>query len=272
MKLPHLPTHWESRLVEVLLVFLVAAIIVRVGRRVIGRLEGIRAPADELRRARRSTLYRLLTSGLRYLVDFIALIMALDLFGIPTGSLLAGAGILGLAVGFGAQGLVQDLVTGLFILYEDQYAVGDQITLPALSLSGTVMELGIRITRLRGTAGEEIILPNRLVLEVQNHSRQATSVSVNVPIAPDFDPEAARRTFQHMVDEVEHEIPGVNLLGVVDIQPGAVVWAVSAPVQYATTAKIGYQLREVVARTIYQAGLPLAGNVKGTGWTSPGTK
>ncbi|NMP20932.1 mechanosensitive ion channel family protein [Sulfobacillus harzensis] len=272
MKTLHLPPHWQLHGVEAVLIIVAAGVFVRIVNRIIGGLESARTPEDEMRRARRATFYRLLTSLVRYVVDFAAIITVLDLFGVPTASLLAGAGIVGLAIGFGAQGLVQDVVTGLFLLYEDQYAVGDQISLPNLSLTGTVLELGIRITRLAGPTGEETVVPNRLVLEVQNHTRRPTSVTVNIPLDPSASPDRARQVFEEMVAEVAHEVPGTKLVGVVDIQPAAVVWAVSAPVRYANAYQLGCQLREAVAKALYQSSVPLAGVVKGTGWTSPSMK
>jgi len=269
----HLGAHWVARLVDIVLIVAGAWIVGSLGRRAIGRMEDLRLPRNSEMKARRSTLYRLLSSGLRYVVDFVALIMVLNVCGISATSLLAGAGIVGLALAFGAQGLVQDVMTGLFILYEGQYAVSDFITLPGLSLSGTVLELGIRITRLRGSGGDETIVPNRLILEVQNHTRGQQSVSIVIPLLPIHDPAATRRGLERMVEEIRHQIPGVQLLGVVDIQPDIVSWGISAPVQCSNASEVGYLLRERVATAIYEGHLPLAGAIKGgSEWTSPNTQ
>lgn len=267
--LAHAP--WLDKAIKVAVIFVAATVVVRAGRKVIGRLEGVRADAEPSRVARRATLVRLTSSVLRYVVDFLAIVMALDVVGISTTSLLAGAGILGLAIGFGAQGLVQDVVTGLFILYEDQYAVGDHISLPGLTLSGTVLELGIRITRLSGSNGDETIIPNRLVLEVQNLTRGTPSVSVVVPVVSGFDPEVARRTLEELVSELEHQVKGLQLKGVSDIQSGAVSWELSAPATAITASQVGYQIREGIARAIYENHIPLAGGVQEIQWTNQNT-
>lgn len=245
-----------------------AGIVTQLGQRVMGRLE--RAREGSPRDGRRKTLYRLLTSVLRYVVGFVALLMILDLFGVPTTSLLAGAGVLGLAISFGAQGLVQDIVTGIFLLYEDQYAVGDAITLPALSLSGTVTELGIRLTRLQGVTGELVNIPNRLILEVQNHSRGQTTVTVTVPVSPSADPDAVERVLTALASGAADTVPGVSVQGVTGFAPGQVLWAVSAPVRYQDAFQTGLTLRRSVADALYRHGIPLAGMLESM-TPSPGT-
>src|SRR5690606_38145008 len=101
--------------------------------------------------------------------------------GVDTRSILAAAGILGLAVGFGAQNLVRDLVTGFFILSEDQFAVGDYIT--AAGVSGVVDSVGIRTTRLRDFGGELHIIPNGRIEQVTNHMGPAMRMMFTVRIS-----------------------------------------------------------------------------------------
>ena len=93
------------------------------------------------------TITFMLKNIIRYVFYFIGVVMVLDLFNINTTSILATAGIGGLAIGFGAQSLVKDIITGFFILFEDQYSVGDYIGIG--DLEGIVEELGVRTTRIR---------------------------------------------------------------------------------------------------------------------------
>lgn len=264
--IPNVTTHWIPHVLEALAVLVLAGLVVRGAARFIRRLETHGAQRVPQMAARRTTLYRLLTSVTRYAVDFIALITVLDLFGVPTTSLVAGAGVLGLAVSFGAQGLVQDVVTGLFLLYEDQFVVGDQITLPNLSLSGTVTEVGIRVTRLTGPTGEVVILPNRLILEVQNHSRGRTAVAVSIPVAPNEDPDRVQATLTALVNQLAEDMPGLSLQGITAFSPGQVTWSLTAPAPYGDAFRLSLALRREVARTLYQHGIMLAGSVKGTGY------
>lgn len=261
---------WLLHLGQAVVILVIAGLVIRIGSHILERIGSRSLSRDSQLKARRQTLFTLLSSVLRYGIDFIALITILDFFGIPTTSLVASAGILGLAISFGAQGLVQDIVTGLFLLYEDQFAVGDQITLPALALSGTVTDLGLRITRLKGVTGEVVILPNRLIMEVQNHTRGQGSVSIAIPISADENPQDVAAIFEKIVDSSKEEFPGLALQGITSVLPGQVVWSITAPSGYGDMFAKGNDLRQRLIKALHTQGIALAGTWKGANGTTHG--
>lgn len=113
---------------------------------------------------RRQTVYTLSQSVVRYVLYFFALLAALSLFNVNTASLITAAGIGGLAIGLGIQNLIRDLVAGFFILLEDQFAVGDMVTIGAAD--GVVEKIGIRTTAVRDLTGKLYILPNGQISSV----------------------------------------------------------------------------------------------------------
>ncbi|MGL4523723.1 MAG: mechanosensitive ion channel family protein [Bacilli bacterium] len=121
--------------------------------------------SDENRIRQSITLEKLSQNILKYVVYGIGLVMLLGMF-INIGPLLASAGVLGLAIGFGAQGLVKDVVTGFFILFEDQYAVGDRVKMNGIE--GNVIELGLRTTIIRGDNDERFFIANSSITQVCN--------------------------------------------------------------------------------------------------------
>ena len=250
-----------SRILAVAVIVVVGMLLIRVAQHMVNRIE--RKNRNQGLAARRTTVYRLLISVTRYAVDFLVIVMVLDQFHVHTTAIVASAGILGLAVSFGAQGLVQDVVTGLFLLYEDQFVVGDFITLPNLSLSGTVVEVGIRITRLRGSSGELVIVPNRLILEVQNRSRGQTTVSVMVPVSSAEDPDRVHAVLQAAVDELADTTPGVEVAGIDSFTLGQVMWTVTAPADYEKGATVDKALKAKIARALYTNAM-VAGTAKGS--------
>lgn len=176
---------YSKTLVRILFIVVILVIAGRIGRRLIdGLLQPDRMPGgwDE-RRVR--TVQGLLKSLLRYSLYFLGTVMVLGEFGIRTESILAGAGIVGLAVGFGAQNLVRDVITGFFILFEDQYAVGDYVTVA--NVTGTVEEIGLRVTRLREPNGQLHIVPNGEIKMVTNFSRGGIAVDIDVVVAYEED-------------------------------------------------------------------------------------
>lgn len=130
--------------------------------------------------ARQQTLGKLLFSLIDYVFFFLTGYWFLLIWGFPISSLLAGAGLAGLAIGLGAQGFLNDLINGLFILIERQYDVGDKVKL--LTISGTVTNLGIRTTQILDSDGTVHFIPNRNITLVSNLSRQNMRVQIDLPL------------------------------------------------------------------------------------------
>lgn len=165
--------------------FLLFRLIDGVSERMMARGRGGESDAAA-RVARGKTLQGVLKSVVTYVLFFIAAVMTLSAFNINVAPVLTAAGVVGLAVGFGAQRLVRDVITGFFILLENQFSVGEYVTMAGVS--GSVEEIGMRITRLRDDSGKLNIIPNGDIASVCNHSRGSVSVVVEVSVAPDADP------------------------------------------------------------------------------------
>ena len=133
------------------------------------------------RSARLRTLLPLLRSALLATILVVAGLTVLSEIGINIGPLLAGAGIIGVAIGFGSQKLVQDLITGIFLLLENAMQVGDWVTVSGLS--GTVENLSVRTIRLRATDGSVHIIPFSAVTSVTNTNRGLGNAAVNVTVS-----------------------------------------------------------------------------------------
>lgn len=169
--------------------------------------------------ARLQTLGTLMRSVARYAVYFIVALMIFEELGVKTASLLAGAGIVGLAVGFGAQNLVRDIISGFFIIFEHQYSVGDYID--AAGLSGKVEEVGLRMTKLRDWGGEVHIIPNGEITRVTNYARGSMRALVDVRVGYDEDLERVlavmREVCQQMARDFSVITEGPDVLGVMDL-------------------------------------------------------
>lgn len=178
---------WDEVLlasIKILLILVVSWIVVVIGKRIIANIFKLRmkAPLQHSER-RQKTILRLLQSVLSYIVYFSAIIGVLSSLNINVAGLLAGAGIAGLAIGFGAQSLVKDIISGFFIIFEDQFGVGDYIKLNAAE--GSVMEIGLRTTKIQGETGEIHIIPNGSIGNVVNYSLNNTLATIDfvVPVA-----------------------------------------------------------------------------------------
>jgi small conductance mechanosensitive channel len=162
------------------------------------------------------TLSSLLRSVVRYVVYAFAIIAVLRQIGIDTTGLLAGAGLAGLAIGFGAQNLVRDIINGFFILFEDHFAVGDYVSIG--DVSGIVESLGLRVTRVRGFGGELHIIPNGQVEKIVNHMGSSMRVLFGVIVGYGADIDHVIRVLNQDFENAKREIldivEGPTVLGV----------------------------------------------------------
>jgi moderate conductance mechanosensitive channel len=208
----------------IVLVLFIAAVLARLAKRTIrkgvermkdpestrgGRRRSRNAAADEeavenLRRAQRAdALGNVATSLAGVVIWSIAIIMALGQINVELGPLIAGAGIIGVAVGFGAQDLVKDFLSGVFMLIEDQYGVGDIID--AGEASGVVEGITLRSTRLRDIDGTLWHIPNGEIRRVGNMTQEYSRALLDIGIAYGADIDAAVEVIQGVSDEMSHD-------------------------------------------------------------------
>jgi len=254
---------------KIVLILLAAAILNRVARRAVKRsLTRLHTGAvrERMGAVRRRTPAALLETGetslraeqridalssvLRSVVTFViwlvALLMCLGEVGIDLAPLLAGAGVLGVAIGFGSQSLVRDFLSGMFILIEDQFGVGDIVDLG--DASGTVEAVSLRTTRLRAVDGTVWHMPNGEITRVGNMSQHWSRALLDVEVAYDTDLVHARSVIKRVADELwredtsildEPEMWGVEQLGASGIALRLVVKTTPS-----TQWKVSRELRE----------------------------
>lgn len=198
---------WDALLktsIRVLLIVLFSIIVVKVSKVVIKRMFSIKYKGPIRRSERREkTLLLLLENTVSYVVYFAAILAILDEFGIGVKGLLAGAGVLGLAVGFGAQNLVRDVITGFFILFEDQFSVGDYVKIG--EAIGTVEEIGLRTTKISAFGGELHILPNGIISEVVNYSVRNSLAVLDIGVSYETDLAHVQRVLEDYLDTLDEE-------------------------------------------------------------------
>lgn len=168
---------------------------------------------------RTKTLESLTKNIISYIYSFILIVTILELFDIRVTAILAGAGIVGLAVGFGAQGLVSDVVTGFFILLERQIDVGDEVTIGLIK--GTVEVVGLKTLQVRDYDGSLHFIPNRQIATVSNHSRGTMRAMVEIKLRAEDNFELITMVIQdicrRMAEENEDIVLGPDILGIQEI-------------------------------------------------------
>ncbi|WP_239615410.1 mechanosensitive ion channel family protein [Cohnella mopanensis] len=188
-------------LLRIILIIVISRIVLMLVNRFIDHVTNMKKSKRlKLRTRRVQTMGRLLKNASSYIFNFIAILLILGEFHIQLAPLLAGAGVIGLAIGFGAQSLVKDVITGFFIILEDQFAVGDVIQ--TKDFKGTVEMIGLRATRIRNWTGEVHIIPNGLINEVTNFSVNPLLAVIDITIAYENTIEEMMTTIRNVLTQI----------------------------------------------------------------------
>ncbi|TCZ75675.1 mechanosensitive ion channel family protein [Paenibacillus albiflavus] len=211
---------------RIILIYILARVVITVADKAIDKVMKVRDRSKiQFDTRRGTTISKLIHNCISYTVNFIAILLILSQFGINLGPIIAGAGVLGLAIGFGAQSLVKDVITGFFIIFEDQFAVGDVIQIGAFK--GTVEQIGLRVTRVKSSTGEVQIIPNGTIAQVTNFSVYNSVAVVDVSIDYGANLDCALKVLNElamrMYNESELIVSEPKVLGIQTLDSSAVV-------------------------------------------------
>lgn len=247
--------------IQIIAIIVASYLVVFIGKRLINRvlMLRIKAPLGNSER-RQKTIIKLLQSVLSYLVYFSAIVGILSAVNIQIAGLLAGAGIASVAIAFGAQSLVKDIITGFFIILEDQFGVGDYIRLN--TAEGTVKEIGLRTTKIVGTTGEQYIIPNGQILDVVNFSVNNSKALIDMQIGIDADIKKVEKVLtdylKTLPGKYEELIDVPVFLGVQNVVGTEVtirIVAETKPLEHYAVARV---IRRDVKEILDKNGIPMA--------------
>lgn len=213
--------------------------------------------------ARQKTILRLVESLLNYCLYFILIYWILSILGLPVSSLLAGAGIAGVAIGMGAQGFLSDLVNGFFILLERQLDVGDNVRLTngSIKIAGIVSSVGIRTTQVRDFDGTLHFVPNRNITVVSNLSRGDMRVLVDIPLDANTDLDQIYKVISQ-VNQAEQDNHPEVLIGPTIIGPqieknGRYSFRIAMTAQNGTQTTVYHTYYKLYHDALMEAGINL---------------
>lgn len=197
-----------EKLITITLIIIIASVSVKLCNKLVDYIMLTKENANKKfkiksNEKRSETLHKLIRSAIRYTIYFIAFFQILSTLGINTTSIVASAGIASVAIGFGAQSLVKDIISGFFIILEGQFDVGDEVKLynqAAFIAGGSVMSLGLRSTKIRSGNGEIYFIPNGSINQVINYSLTYNLAEVKFSIQIDETIEAIEERIQKVLD------------------------------------------------------------------------
>lgn len=247
------------KLFESLIVLIIAALAIKFGKIMITKFfsnqKKLKYTIDD---KRADTLSTLLSSILKYTVYLLAVLTIINsIFDVKITTILTAAGIGGIAIGFGAQSLVKDVITGFFILLEDQFAVGDSVTIDGMT--GTVEEIEMRITKIRHFNGDLFIIPNGQIIKVTNHTRGSKTAIIDIRVSyqEDLDKviEILNKTALEVAKDFEVIIEEPKVLGITEFSPTDVTLRVIAKTLPNENAPVEREMRKRIKEAFDKEGI-----------------
>lgn len=254
---------WEMILIKAIkiaLIVLITRIVIRVVYRMINHTVMKREKNRMGMNPRRLlTVGKLLKNVTSLVMNFIMILLILSEFNVNLAPLLAGAGVVGLAIGFGAQSLVKDVMTGFFIIFEDQFAVGDVIKVG--QFQGTVEMIGLRSTRIHSWTGEVHIIPNGIITEVTNFSLNNSIAVVDISIAYEENVDEAidvmSKALGTLPERNENVVNVPQVLGVQMLAASEVTIRVIAECKPYTQAGVSRQMNAEMKKALEDHGIEI---------------
>jgi small-conductance mechanosensitive channel len=238
--------------------------------RIVRRIDAEYRESDQLVRTESAKHRQAVASVISWVSVALLFVMVLveitDILAVPVGSLVAPAAVLGAALGFGAQRLVQDLLSGFFIITEKQYGFGDLVSLTVAGIAaeaeGTVEDVTLRVTKLRSTEGEMFTIPNGQIVKTVNLSKDWARAVVDIPVPTAADLNRVNEVL-HSVSESAMEDPELSklvldapsLMGVESIELDTVTMRMVARTLPGKQFEVGRRLRVLVVRALSRAGI-----------------
>lgn len=206
----------SRKVIVPLLIILTSIVTYLFLSKLIKKLLSIKLKGVRINDRRQKTTMSLIDNVLKYFIAIVALLMVLDVYGIDTKSLVASLGVVSLVAGLALQDFLKDIIAGISFIFEDQYAVGDVVTVG--TFKGTVTYLGVKSTRITAYTGEVLIIPNRNIDKVINHSLEDSVSLLDIPIAYDSDIDKAKQVLGEVCSELTKELDLTSAAKVCGVQ------------------------------------------------------
>lgn len=241
----------------VLLYFIIAILLVKVIGLVISRLA--RKKYDKLRTIdakRLKTVLSVLKSFATIIIIFTWFLSALRIFGVNTSAIVTTAGIGGVAISFGAKSLVEDIISGIFLMLEDSFVIGDDITVAGKT--GNVEKIGLRTTTIRDYNGELHVIPNGEIRVVTNRNKNIQRALITVPIAYDADAQMAMDILTKALKKVDDDhavIENVSVWGITDFNNNGVVISCAAKTVPGEQWRVERVMRKIAIEELTRNGI-----------------
>lgn len=182
---------------------------------------------DELEKKRRTTIVMLFKNITKYVLIILMILALLSLYGFNVNSLLAGLGVVGAVIGFALQDALKDIINGISIIFENYFVVGDIVEFEGFM--GTIVEFGLKSTKIKKLTGETLIISNRDINRITNISKERAKVVINIPTAYEEEYEKVEKVLNSVLDKVKkeyNEVINTEFLGIEEFSESCILYSI----------------------------------------------
>lgn len=216
-----------KEIINPIIIILICIVIYRIFKLIITRTFSI--GKERKISPKQKTLLGLINNMVKYFLILVAVLLILEIYGVNTKSLLASLGIAGVVVGLAIQDTLKDFIAGAFIIFDNQYQIGDTVTIN--DFKGEVISLGMKNTKIKAYTGEVKIVSNREITQVINHSLSNSLAIVDVPVSYSANNIKVEKVLSSLCDELTSTLKNikseVKLLGIESLDDSAVVYRIT---------------------------------------------
>lgn len=243
---------------EILLIILITFIVIRIVDKLVDKI--FKLSKTDSNKA--NTLRKLIKSVAHYLIYFIAFVSLMIQIGFDPRPVLAGAGIVGLAIGFGAQSLVKDCITGFFLIFESQLEVGDIVQING-QINGTVEEVGLRVTKIREFNQRLHYLANGQITQVTNYNREKMRAIIPVTVPYESNLDLVNQTLENLCEEIKEKyeedlVEDPEVMGVTNIDQSGVQFTITAICKPDKYWRLEREMRKEAVLALNRNGIQIA--------------
>ena len=217
-------------IVGIIAYFIICFFINRISKVNIGKLKGKKATNTYIVAIdkRKMTIVSLIKNVVKYTIAVIIIIAILSLYGVDTTSIIASIGIVGVVLGLACQDIAKDFLSGVFLIFDNAYAVGDYVEINGFT--GEVISLGLKTTKIKAYTGEVKIISNSAFTEVTNYNLKQSKLVIDIPLSYDCDIEKVEKVLNDLVPEIK-AIPDVRkeveLLGIERFESSSIIYRIA---------------------------------------------
>lgn len=203
---------------------------------------------QRVKRNHQKTMYKLIQNIIKYVILILVLVSVLNILGINVTSIVAGVGIASIVVGLALQDVMTDILSGISIVLEDQFDVGDYVSINGFE--GTVLELGLKSTKIKNYQNTVRIISNRKITEVTNYSKANPKISIDIPISYDINNNQADRVIKNILKRIEKEVENqkdsVELLGLQEFKESSISYRILVSTKINEQFKAQRQINRII--------------------------